>query len=119
MALVRYGMCLDVLSRGGKAVGITKLLCELFALSPDHPIMSDGTTLKKTVERIYSDCRSQFGHGAKTALLEDTPFSRVDADILTAHVLESYVLCLSHYDGKDGYQDFLRAVSTLRQRIVP
>jgi hypothetical protein len=117
MALTRYGMSLDILAKGGKAQGITALVAALLAIKADDPFLTDGTSLKKTVERIYNEGRSQFGHGGRPALLEDLPFSRKGADALTMFALERYVLCLEAYGGLDIYADFLHAVPILWLKI--
>ena len=117
MALVRYGMTLDILAKGKKASGIAALLAALLGCKADALLLMDGTTLKQAVKKIYEDGRSQLGHGGRPALLEDLPFSREGADLVASIALKGYVLCLSLYTGADSYEDFLRAIPGLVQRL--
>lgn len=119
MALTRYGMALDILAKGGRAGGITTLLSALFEIDPENAFMKDGTSLMKTVERIYNEGRSQFGHGGRPALLEELPFSRLGADTVAMFALERYVLCLAEYNGLDAYEDFLSAIPLLWPKVKP
>lgn len=119
MALTRYGMSLDILAKGGRAPGITALLAAMLAIKADDPFLTDGTPLRKTVERIYNEGRSQFGHGGRPALLEDLPFPRIAADTLTMFALERYVLCLDAYSGPDAYADFVNEIPILWSKIKP
>lgn len=116
-ALVRYGMVLDILAKGKGTNGIITLVSSLFEHSPDDPFLNDGTTLKKTIKRIYEEGRSQFGHGGRPALLEDLPFPRDAADQLTSEILSRYVLCLNLFTGSDKYEDFLRDIPQLVPRL--
>jgi hypothetical protein len=113
MALVHYGVALDILAKGGKDGGITDLLSKLFARSPTEE--TDGTTLKGDVENLYKQARSQLSHGGRPALLEDMPLSREKADQLVASALCRYICCLDRYDGTDAYATFLAAIPSLVQ----
>jgi len=117
MALVRYGMTLDILTEGKQEHGITKLLSALFGVQPESNLFPGGLTLEKAVKQIYKEARSQFGHGSRTALLQDLPFSRVGADRMGCVALLRYVLCLDFYKGADRYEDFLGAVPTILPNI--
>ncbi|WP_457335605.1 hypothetical protein [Rhizobacter sp. P5_C2] len=119
MAIVRYGMTLDVLAKGLKARGITKLLCALFTRAPDDKVVVDGTTLDTLVKRIYEECRSQLGHGGRAALLQDLPVSREQVDHLTSIALETYLMCLDAYRGDDIYEDFVAAIPALLPDCPP
>lgn len=119
MAIVRYGMTLDVLAKGLKARGITNLLCALFAMTPGDKVLVDGTTLEMLLKRIYDECRSQLGHGGRAALLQDLPVSREQVDYLTSAALEEYLMYLDAYQGSDTYEDFLKAIPTLRPPRPP
>lgn len=118
MALTRYGMSLDILAKGARANGITSLLSALLAIKPEDAFLKDGTSLKKTVKRIYDEGRSQFGHGGRAALLEDLPFSRLGADTIAMLAIERYVLCLAEYGGTDTYEVFLNAIPSLLAKVT-
>jgi hypothetical protein len=111
MALVHYGVALDILAKGGGDRGITCLLSKLFARSPTEG--SDGTTLKGDVESLYRQARSQLSHGGRPALLEDMPLSREKADRLVAGALCQYICCLDRYGGTDDYTAFLDTIPSL------
>lgn len=117
MALVRYGMTLDILAKGKRAKGITTLLSALLARQPNEPFLKDGTTLRQTVEKIYNEGRSQLGHGGRDALLEDLPFSREGADQIASIALERYALYLNLYTGADTYEDFLQAIPSVASKL--
>lgn len=112
-ALVRYGMSLDVLAKGGKAKGITAMLSDLLACQPNDKLLSDGTPIRKVVKKIYEDGRSQLGHGGRPALLEDLPFPRETADDVVRLVLKRYLLNLRRYSGADDPDAFLKAIPNL------
>ncbi len=117
MALVRYGMSLDVLTQARQERGITCLLAALFGMRPNDTFLTDGKTLAKAAERIYN-ARSQLGHGGRPALLEDLPFSRASTDMIAALALQRYVMCLSHYTGTDCYEKFLGAIPEILPRLL-
>lgn len=110
MALVRYGMALDVLAKGSTRKGITKLLEALFEIKETDAATSNGTSLGKLVEQIYDEGRSQFGHGGRSALIQDLPVSIEAADQLTSQALDRYALCLASYTGSQDYASFLAAI---------
>ena len=56
-ALVNFVIALDVLSNGGEESGIRRLAARLLKLAEEGPILTDGTTLKQFVKRLYSDAR--------------------------------------------------------------
>lgn len=110
MALVRYGMALDVLAKGSRKKGITELLEALFGMKATDAAMSNGTTLGRLVGQIYEEGRSQFGHGGRSALIQDLPASIEAADRLTSQALDRYALCLASYTGSQDYASFLAAI---------
>lgn len=106
MALAHYGVALDVLAENGKANGICWLLTALFRLTPDSAL-SQGCpelTLKKFVEIIYNECRSQLTHGGRAGLLRDLPIDASVADNLVRRALEEYITQVDRYlaDGGSG-----------------
>ena len=118
MALVRYGMALDVLTKGSKKKGITELLETLFGIKASDAVMTSGTTLGKLVSQIYDEGRSQFGHGGRSALIQDLPASIEAADRLTSEALDRYALCLASYSGSQDYASFLAAIPSCLPKPV-
>jgi len=112
-ALVRYGMCLDVLAKGRAANGITKMLADLLASQPNDKLLSDGTSIKKVIKKIYEEGRSQLGHGGRPALLEDLPIARETADQVVQLALSNYLTNLKRYNGADDTDSFLEAIPAL------
>jgi hypothetical protein len=116
MALVRYGMALDVLAKGSRKKGIIDLLQALFGIKAIDAVTSNGTTLESLVRRIYDEGRSQFGHGGRSALIQDLPASIETADQLTSQALDRYALCLASYTGSQDYESFLAAIPSCLPR---
>ncbi len=114
MALVHYGMALDILAKGGKARGILRMVSALLSCQPTDPVSKDGPTLEQAIKHIYNECRSQFCHGGRPALLEDLPFSREGAHWITTAALSSYVLSLGHYTGTDDYGAFVQHLEAIK-----
>lgn len=110
MALVRYGMALDILAKGFRKKGITELLVALFGMKATDAVTSSGTTLERLVSKIYDEGRSQFGHGGRAALIQDLPASVEAADVLTSLALDRYVLSFASYTGSQDYASFLAAI---------
>lgn len=107
MALVHYGVALDVLAGNGKSKGICELVSSLSGTSPEskpyynYPKM----TLKKSIDIIYGECRSQWTHGGQGALLRDLPISPYTVDVLVRRTLEQYIIKLDRYLAEDGAVD--------------
>jgi hypothetical protein len=114
IALVKYGVSLDVLAKGGKAKGILELARALFGKLDGDVFASDGQTLKQVVETVYNDGRSKIAHGGALALLRELPIEPGLAHGLTAHALANYVVLAARYSGRDAYDDFLAAIPGLR-----
>jgi hypothetical protein len=114
IALVKLGIALDVLAKGGKARGILGLSRAIFGKSDDDVIASDNRTLRQVVETLYNDGRSKIAHGGTLALLRELPIELSLADSFTAHVLAGYVVYATQYTGTDTYEDFLTAVPEIR-----
>jgi hypothetical protein len=118
IALVKYGIALDVLAKGTGEGGILTLLCALLGKSEGELITSEDRTLKQVVSVIYKEGRSQVVHGGLLALLRELPIELSIADTLTARALEGYVLCAAEHSGPDTYEDFLVAVPALRTGVL-
>jgi len=109
-ALVRYGIALDILAKGGKGRGIKALLAALFERALSAKFLSDGTSLAKAVDELYNTGRSQLAHGGRPALVQDLPFQPAVADLIASEALITYALCLNAYTGDDEYEDFFAAL---------
>lgn len=109
MALVRYGMALDVLAKGYRKRGIIELVERLTGSKPTEDVMRN-TSLETLIGQIYDEGRSQFGHGGRAALIQDLPASIEAADAFTAQVIRLYVASFAHYTGEQKYDDFLKAI---------
>jgi hypothetical protein len=112
-ALVRYGICLDVLAKGRKANGIMGLVADLQGGVPGDKLLSDGTSIQSVITTIYNDGRSQLGHGGRPALLEDLPIDRGIADQVAARTLDLCLCRLRSYKGPDDIDAFLSAIPAL------
>jgi hypothetical protein len=114
IALVKFGVALDVLAKGGQAKGILELSRAIFDKLDSDIIAPDDRTLKQVVETLYNDGRSKIAHGGALALLRELPIELSLADSVTAHVLAGYVVYATRYKGQDTYEDFLAAIPALR-----
>lgn len=112
-ALVRYGICLDVLTGGGTADGIAEMFACFRGGKVDDALLTDGTSIKKVVQLIYNEGRSRISHGTRVALLNDLPFSLPTADQVALIALERYLIYLRRYTGPDTVKDFLAAIPAL------
>jgi enamine deaminase RidA (YjgF/YER057c/UK114 family) len=114
IGLVHAGVALDVLAKGSYDSGITELCSRLIDVHPDKAITQNGLSLRKVVQLIYKEGRSQFSHGGRLALLSDLPYGRDDAVHFTSIILAEYAAKLSMYGGQGEYRDFLAALPTLK-----
>lgn len=87
IGLVHAGVALDVLARGSYDRGITDLCSRLIDIDPDKAITPNGLSLRKIVQLIYKEGRSQFSHGGRLALLSDLPYGRDAAVYFTSTML--------------------------------
>jgi hypothetical protein len=110
-AIIRYGMCLDVLANGGAAPEIIKMVATLFGRDTKAGLLSDGTSVQSAIEKLYNRGRSQIGHGGAPALLEDTPIDRGAADNICRRALNRYLSALRDYKGADDPTDFLSSLA--------
>jgi hypothetical protein len=114
IALVKFGIALDVLAKGLRANGILQLTCALFDKRDSDVITSDNRALKEIVKTLYEEGRSQIAHGGRLALLQELPIDLRLADGFTARVLANYIVFATRYTGPDTYEEFLKAVPTIR-----
>lgn len=113
MALVRYAICLDILSENGQEFGIAEILADMRRMNVDDAWLTDGSTLKNVVKRLYNTARSQYGHGTRPALLNDLPLPREAADELARRAMVLYLDYLSRYNGPDDAKEFRKAIPEL------
>jgi len=118
IALVKYGIALDILAKGGKARGILALCTAVLDMTETDIITSDGRELNKVVKALYDDGRSQIAHGGRLALLTTLRIPLSLADGLSSHVLIGYVACLERHAGNDEYEEFLGAIPDIRAKIA-
>lgn len=118
IALVKYGITLDILAKGGKFGGILALCCAVLGKTEDDVITTDGRKLSKVVKSIYDDGRSQIAHGGRLSLLQPLPIQLSLADSLTSQVLIGYVAYTERYSGHDSYEQFLLAIPGIRAQLL-
>jgi hypothetical protein len=112
-ALMLYGTSLDVLTNGDTADGIMDMIAAFAGGSINDPLLTDGMSIKKVVERIYNDGRSRISHGTRAALLNDLPFPLATADSVVKLALERYLIYLRRYTGDDTAKAFMAAIPAL------
>lgn len=71
MAIVKLAASLDALACGRKSGGILALINARLKMEGDKPVLPDGLTLKKAIDRIYGDGRSRLIHGNNQELGND------------------------------------------------
>lgn len=76
VALVKLGITLDILAKGGKFRGILTMSGAVLGMKDSDPITSDQRSLKSFVKQLYDDSRSQIAHGGRLALLQELPLER-------------------------------------------
>jgi len=113
IALVKLGIGLDILAKGGKAKGILRLCCTILGKDKTDVVTSDGMELGALVSKLYDDGRSQIAHGGRLALLHELPVPLSLADGLTSQILVGYVACLAKYQGPDKSEDFIAAIPAI------
>jgi len=120
IALVKYGICLDVLAKGTQFKGILKLCSEALGKTEADAMTSDGRALSTLVKRLYDEGRSQIAHGGRPVIMQELPIELHLADSLARQVLLAYVAALDLYAGPDVYEDFLATLPQLRvQYLAP
>jgi hypothetical protein len=113
IALVKIGVALDVLAKGGKNKGILALASAIMSLAPQDAVTNDGQSLASFVKKLYDEGRSKIAHGGSLALLQELPLEIENADAFAANILTGYVACAAHYIGPDTYEDFLAAIPSV------
>jgi hypothetical protein len=118
IALVKLGIAMDVLAKGGRLRGITALVCALHDMKSDDELVPGASTVGKFVEQLYDEGRSQIAHGGRLALLNELPMDVALADDFASHTLIAYVMSAAQHDGPDKYEAFVAAIPDLRKKIV-
>ncbi|WP_316159387.1 HEPN domain-containing protein [Bradyrhizobium sp. SZCCHNRI3042] len=113
IALVKIGISLDVLAKGGKNKGILALASAIMSLAPVDAVTSEGQSLASFVKKLYDEGRSKIAHGGSLALLQELPLEIENADAFAANILTGYVACAANYTGNDAYEDFLAAIPSI------
>lgn len=108
IALAKLGTCLDVLSCGGKYIGISQMVAHLTGIGEDTQVIQEPMprTLKLLVKDIYDDGRSKILHGTYFDRLESFDRERKHAAHLARVVLIESALRLEHYIGDDDDEAF-------------
>lgn len=103
VAVAKLVTSLDILSCGGKAGGILEMLTNLLEISEGHKVITSpaSKTLKKVVDEIYGEGRSQILHGTRFDRLEYFGQIRSNAFYLTANALAEAAIRLFEYSGPD------------------
>jgi len=108
IALAKLGTCLDVLSCGGKCVGILDMVVHLTGTDGKTQVIrgSRSRTLKQLVKDIYDHGRSQILHGTHYDRLESFFAERNQAAYLARIVLIESAMRLQNYNGPDDEKAF-------------
>jgi hypothetical protein len=113
-AILNFVVALDVLCGGLQENGICQLAERLLQHSELNPVLTDGTTLKALVNRLYG-YRSEIAHGSILGLDEELQQDRAWAEWLTAIMLFAYVFKSDTYAASGGGDDrdaFFNALPT-------
>jgi|APLak6261695196_1056220.scaffolds.fasta_scaffold02436_4 hypothetical protein len=107
VALAKIATCLDVLSGGGKFIGITKMITHFLNINEDVIVIAASkTTLRTLIKEIYDEGRSKILHGTYYDRLESFSEKRHQASHLTRAVLIKTALALEKYNGSDSDKGF-------------
>lgn len=108
VAIAKLGTSLDVLSNGGKYVGISGMVSRLLgANGTDIFVKGDKPkTLDQLIKQIYDDGRSKVLHGTYYDRLKSLESERELAEELARSALISAALCLFEYKGDDDDKAF-------------
>ncbi|MCG9756948.1 hypothetical protein L1D40_17270 [Shewanella insulae] len=108
VAIAKLGTSLDVLSNGGKYVGISGMVSSLLGADGSDIVVKgdEPKTLDQLIKQIYDDGRSKVLHGTYFDRLESLESERKLAEELARMVLISAALCLLEYKGDDDDKAF-------------
>lgn len=108
VAIAKLGTSLDVLSNGGKYVGISGMVSSLLGANGSDIVVKgdEPKTLDQLIKQIYDDGRSKVLHGTYYDRLESLESERKLAEELARMVLISAALCLLEYKGDDDDKAF-------------
>lgn len=108
VAIAKLGTSLDVLSNGGKFVGILEMVTKLLGANENDTVVKGDKpkTLSQLIKQIYDDGRSKVLHGTYYDRLMSLESERKSAEELARMVLISAALCLSKYKGDDDDKAF-------------
>lgn len=108
IALAKLGTSLDVLSAGGKNVGICEMVSHLTGMSKSRVVISGPPecTLERLVKEIYDFGRSQILHGTHYDRLKSFARDRAVAAQLARIVLLRAAQRLQNYSGSDEDKAF-------------
>lgn len=104
IALAKLGTCLDILSCGGKKVGITNLICHLLRVDENHPVTvgKQDIKLKDVIAKLYNYGRSQILHGNHVDRLQTFEKECSAASYFARIALLEIADRLQHYQGEDS-----------------
>lgn len=108
IALAKLGTCLDVLSCGGKYMGIKNMVAHLTGTSEDKQVVGGDRprTLAQLVKEIYDSGRSKILHGTHYDRLESFATERAQAAYLAQRVLIEIAARLQNYKDQDDDKAF-------------
>lgn len=101
VAVVMLVIALDVLCGGLEEKGILELIAQLTNTPMSAPVLPEGTTLKKLVNRSYK-LRSDVAHGSVLALHEALDVERAQLEGLAAIAIVEYAVQLANYSQRGG-----------------
>ncbi|MBT2949600.1 hypothetical protein PO25_17095 [Vibrio anguillarum] len=103
VAIAKLGTSLDVLSNGGKFIGIANMVSSLLETEGDTLVIKGDKpqTLNQLMKQIYDDGRSKVLHGTYYDRLETLQVERQHAYEITRHALIAAVMSLFEYKGTD------------------
>lgn len=104
IALAKLGTCLDILSSGGKKVGITNLICHLLSIDENYILKTrkKEIKLKDVIAKLYNYGRSQILHGNHVDRLQSFEKECADAAYFARIALLEVAIRLQHYQGDDS-----------------
>jgi len=104
IALAKLGTCLDILSCGGKKVGITNLICHLLDVDENYILKTNKREIKlrDVIAKLYNYGRSQILHGNHVDRLQSFEKECADAAYFSRIALLEIAYRLQHYQGEDS-----------------